>query len=80
MAGAKLDWTGVIPAATTQFDEGLAVDLDATQTVLDGLITQAVSQHDNPQPRDEDLQWGLGLYQGALGAEVNQQNGKVDKP
>src|SRR5690606_6706330 len=42
MAGAKLDWTGVIPAATTQFDEGLAVDLDATQTVLDGLINDGV--------------------------------------
>ncbi|MBD3818834.1 dihydrodipicolinate synthase family protein [Brevundimonas diminuta] len=42
MAGAKLDWTGVIPAATTQFDEGLAVDLDATQTVLDGLIKDGV--------------------------------------
>ncbi len=46
----------------------------------DSVIAQTVSQHDNPQPRDEDLQWGLGLYQGALGAEVNQQNGKVDKP
>jgi len=42
MAGAKLDWTGVIPAATTQFDEGLGVDLDATQTVLDGLIKDGV--------------------------------------
>lgn len=42
MAGAKLDWTGVIPAATTQFDEALAVDLDATQTVLDGLIKDGV--------------------------------------
>ncbi len=42
MAKAKLDWTGVIPAATTQFDEGLAVDLDATQKVLDGLIKDGV--------------------------------------
>jgi hypothetical protein len=33
----------------------------------DGLITQAVSQHDNPQPRGEELQWGLGLYTDALG-------------
>jgi NADPH-dependent 2,4-dienoyl-CoA reductase/sulfur reductase-like enzyme len=46
----------------------------------DGVIAQAVSQHDNPQPRVEDLQWGLGLYQGALGAGVNQQIGKVGKP
>jgi NADPH-dependent 2,4-dienoyl-CoA reductase/sulfur reductase-like enzyme len=36
----------------------------------DGLITQAVSQHDNPQPRGEDLQWGLGLYADALGAKL----------
>jgi hypothetical protein len=35
----------------------------------DGLITQAVSQHDNPQPRGEDLQWGLGLVADALGAK-----------
>ena len=33
----------------------------------DGVIAQTVSQHDNPQPRDEDLQWGLGLYAQALG-------------
>ena len=37
----------------------------------DGLITQAVSQHDNPQPRGEDLQWGLGLYADALGSKVS---------
>lgn len=35
----------------------------------DGVIAQAVSQHDNPQPRDEDLQWGLGLYADALGVK-----------
>ena len=34
----------------------------------DGVIAQAVSQHDNPQPRDEDLHWGLGLYHNAFGA------------
>ena len=42
MAGAKLDWSGVIPAATTQFDEGLGVDLDATQKVQDALISDGV--------------------------------------
>lgn len=42
MAGARLDWTGVIPAATTQFDEALAVDLDATQKVQDALIRDGV--------------------------------------
>jgi len=36
----------------------------------DGLLTQAVSQHDNPQPRGEDLQWGLGLYADALGVKL----------
>ena len=33
----------------------------------DGLITQAVRQHDNPQPRDEDLQWARALYADKLG-------------
>ena len=33
----------------------------------DGLLTQAVRQHDNPQPRDEDLQWARALYAGSLG-------------
>ena len=33
----------------------------------DGLLTQAVRQHDNPQPRDEDLQWARSLYAGSLG-------------
>lgn len=42
MAGVKLDWTGVIPAATTQFDTRLAVDLGATQRVLEGLINDGV--------------------------------------
>lgn len=38
----------------------------------DGVIAQSVSQHDNPQPRDEDLQWGLGLYAQALGASLER--------
>lgn len=33
----------------------------------DGLIAQTVRQHDNPQPRDEDLQWGRSLYAESLG-------------
>ncbi len=36
----------------------------------DGVIAQAVSQRDNPQPRDEDLQWARGLYVDALGANL----------
>jgi hypothetical protein len=38
----------------------------------DGVIAQAVSQHDNPQPRDEDLQWGLGLFEQALGVQPSR--------
>lgn len=33
----------------------------------DGVIVQSVRQHDNPQPRDEDLQWGRSLYAESLG-------------
>ena len=34
----------------------------------DGLITQALAQFDNPQPRDEDGLWARALYGQALGA------------
>lgn len=34
----------------------------------DGLIMQTVRQIDNPQPRDEDLQWARALMAGQLGA------------
>ncbi len=37
-----LDWAGVYPAATTQFDEALALDLVATQRVQEGLIRDGV--------------------------------------
>lgn len=33
----------------------------------DGLIVQTVRQQDNPQPRDEDLQWAKTLYTDSLG-------------
>ncbi len=32
----------------------------------DGLITQAVRQHEDPQPRGEDRQWAQGLYKEML--------------
>lgn len=35
-------WHGVIPAATTQFDEALAVDLPATRRVQDALVRDGV--------------------------------------
>ncbi|MBJ7415559.1 MAG: dihydrodipicolinate synthase family protein [Niveispirillum sp.] len=39
---AKLTWTGVYPAATTQFAEDLSVDYDATAGVQDALIRDGV--------------------------------------
>jgi len=36
----------------------------------DGVIAQALTQQDNPQPRDEDLQWAKALYASALGAPI----------
>lgn len=36
----------------------------------DGIIAQSLTQHDNPQPRGEDLLWGLDLYAHALGAPM----------
>lgn len=42
MAGVQMDWTGVIPAATTQFTADLSVDINATQRVLDALIRDGV--------------------------------------
>lgn len=38
----SLDWTGVYPAVTTQFDAQLALDLDATQRVQDAIIKDGV--------------------------------------
>ena len=37
-----MDWSGVFPAATTQFRHDLSVDLDATQGGLDSLIRDGV--------------------------------------
>ncbi|MBR9824520.1 MAG: dihydrodipicolinate synthase family protein [Alphaproteobacteria bacterium] len=38
----QIDWAGVFPAATTQFDETGRVDLPATQKVIDNLIRDGV--------------------------------------
>ncbi len=35
----------------------------------DGLITQTVRQHEDPQPRGEDRQWAQGFYREMLGSE-----------
>lgn len=37
-----MQWTGVFPAATTQFAEDLSIDFAATQKVLDNLINDGV--------------------------------------
>lgn len=36
----------------------------------DGIITQVVRQFDNPQPRDEDVEWGRNLYAQSLGVPL----------
>ena len=38
----QIDWAGVFPAATTQFDETGRVNLPATQKVIDNLIRDGV--------------------------------------
>ena len=37
-----IQWTGVFPAATTQFKSDLSIDMEATQKVLDALIRDGV--------------------------------------
>jgi len=39
----SVDWKGVFPAVTTQVTETLELDLEATQTVVDGLIRDGVN-------------------------------------
>ena len=42
-------WKGVFPAATTQFTEALAVDLDATRAGFDRLIAAGATHGLGPQ-------------------------------
>lgn len=42
MNGKRALWTGVYPAATTQFAEDLSIDIDATQTVQTALVDDGV--------------------------------------
>jgi dihydrodipicolinate synthase/N-acetylneuraminate lyase len=39
---SEISWSGVFPAATTQFSPDMAVDLDATQKSLDALVRAGV--------------------------------------
>ena len=42
MNPSKPAWSGVFPAATTQFDAGLGVDIEATQAVQSALVRDGV--------------------------------------
>ncbi|MGV3481240.1 MAG: dihydrodipicolinate synthase family protein [Sphingobium sp.] len=63
MAAQNALWTGVYPAATTQFSEDGSIDLDATQRVLtalvddgvDGLILLGTCGENNSLDSDEKL-------------------------
>ena len=51
----------------TDVDPMEAMRIDAQYRVRgDGLITQTVRQHEDPQPRGEDLAWAQGLYREML--------------
>ncbi len=43
MTALRIDWSGVIPAATTQFKPDLSIDYEATQRVQDALIKDGVN-------------------------------------
>ena len=40
---ARIGWTGVFPAVTTQFREDFSIDYAATQKVIDALIRDGVN-------------------------------------
>ena len=39
----RISWEGVFPAVTTQFNDDLSLNIDATAKVMDGLIRDGVS-------------------------------------
>ena len=39
---SSMNWSGVFPAATTQFNADLSIDIDASQQVLDALVKDGV--------------------------------------
>ena len=39
----RISWEGVFPAVTTQFNDDLSLNMDATAKVIDGLIRDGVS-------------------------------------
>jgi NADPH-dependent 2,4-dienoyl-CoA reductase/sulfur reductase-like enzyme len=68
---------GVMPAPTlpdsecyvhTAVDPAEMMRIEARYRLRgDGLIVQTVRQHEDPQPRGEDLDWARGLYREMLG-------------
>jgi NADPH-dependent 2,4-dienoyl-CoA reductase/sulfur reductase-like enzyme len=68
---------GVMPAPTlpdsecyvhTAVDPAEMMRIEARYRLRgDGLIVQTVRQHEDPQPRGEDLEWARGLYREMLG-------------
>jgi hypothetical protein len=68
---------GVMPAPTlpdsecyvhTAVDPAEMMRIEARYRLRgDGLIVQTVRQHEDPQPRGEDLEWERGLYREMLG-------------
>lgn len=75
MSGARTDWAGVFPAATTQFAEDLSVDLDATEHVqaalvddgVDGLVVLGTVGENNslePEEKRAVLETAIGAVNG----------------
>ena len=70
-AAAPVDLPSSICHVWLDADPAEQLRLEAKYRIRgDGVIAQVLSQHDNPQPRDEDLGWGRELYTKALGVKL----------
>jgi 1-pyrroline-4-hydroxy-2-carboxylate deaminase len=70
-------WSGVFPAATTQFDPGLEVDLPATQTVQNALLKDGVHGLVLMGTVGEGNSLSAAEKRGVLSAAVEVSAGKV---
>lgn len=77
MAGVHMDWSGVIPAATTQFATDYSVDIDATQRVLDALINDGVDGIISLGTVGENNSLDADEKRKVLSAAVETSNGRV---
>ena len=77
MAGVHMDWSGVIPAATTQFATDYSVDIDATQRVLDALIKDGVDGIISLGTVGENNSLDADEKRKVLSAAVETSNGRV---